>query len=559
MIIRSIVYFLLVTLLACNTPEERENVREVDICVYGGTAAGVMAAYSAKKLGKTVLLIEPGKYLGGMTTGGLGWTDFGNKEAVTGLALDFYKRVGKAYGKSEQWAFEPSVASNTIQQYVDEAELEVLFQKRLSGAATKDKNIVEISLMDSADPTSHHEIKVKAKVFLDCSYEGDLLPKAGVSYAVGRESSDVYKESLNGVQLYPEELPEDIDSIKVDYFSRIPVNRHQFPDGVDPYVEAGNPASGLLWGISDDTLAPIGAGDKKVQAYNFRLCLTQDTTNQVPISKPENYDPAMYTLLARLIEKQKSTDINDYLLARWNMPKGDMDVNNKGGFSTDMIGMNYAYPEADYETRAEIWKAHEDYTKGLLYFLGHDERVPEELRKKMLSLGYCKDEFVDNDHFPHQLYVREARRMIGEYVMTQHNVVGDEVVEDKVGLAAYGMDSHHIQRIVVDDGKGGAQVKNEGDIQVHGFPPYPVAYRAITPKREECENLLVPVCLSASHIAYGSIRMEPVFMVLAQSAAVAASLAIDQDVPVQRVNVADIQQKLKEDPLLEQSAELAHN
>ncbi|WP_341296885.1 FAD-dependent oxidoreductase [Catalinimonas locisalis] len=559
MIIRNIVCFILIGFLGCSSPNEQENVREVDICVYGGTAAGVIAAYSAKKMGKSVLLIEPGKYLGGMTTGGLGWTDFGNKEAVSGLALDFYKRVGKAYGKPEQWAFEPSVATNTIQQYLDEADLEVLFQKRISGAVTEDKNIIEIALMDSADPTSHQEINIKAKVFLDCSYEGDLLPKAGVSYVVGREAADVYNESLNGVQLYPEELPADIDSIKVDYFSRVPVNRHQFPDGVDPYVEEGNPESGLLWGISDDKLDPIGSGDKKVQAYNFRLCLTQDTTNQVPISKPENYDPEKYTLLARLIEKQKSTDINDYLLARWSMPKGDMDVNNKGGFSTDMIGMNHEYPEADYETRANIWKAHEDYTKGLLYFLGHDERVPEELRNKMLSLGYCEDEFVDNNHFPTQLYVREARRMIGEYVMTQHNVVGDKVVEDQVGMAAYGMDSHHIQRIVVDDGKGGAQVKNEGDIQVHGFPPYPVAYRSITPRREECENLLVPVCLSASHIAYGSIRMEPVFMVLAQSAAVAASLAIDQGVPVQKVEIADIQQKLKEDPLLENTAKMAQN
>lgn len=550
MIIKKLHLILLITVLACASPEGQTDARKVDVCVYGGTAAGVMAAYAAKKMGKTVLLIEPGKYLGGMTTGGLGWTDFGNKQAVTGLALDFYRRVGKAYGKSEQWAFEPSVATQTLQQYVDEAALDILFQRRITGAETEDQKITAITLEDSEDPSSKDVITVTAKMFLDCSYEGDLMPHAGVSYTIGREASDVYDESLNGVQLYPEQLPEEIDHIKVDYFSRIPVNRHQFPDGVDPYVEEGNPESGLLWGISTEKLASNGTGDDKIQAYNFRLCLSTDTANQVPVTRPENYDSTMFTLLVRLMEKQQSTDINDYLLPRWTMPNGDMDVNNKGGFSTDMIGMNYDYPEGDYATRARIWKAHEDYTRGLLYFLGHDPRVPEDLRKQMLALGYCKDEFTDNDNFPHQLYVREARRLKGEYVMTQHNVTGDEVVADGIGLAAYGMDSHHIQRIIVEDGQGGVHVKNEGDIQVHGFPPYPVAYRAITPKRDECENLLVPVCLSASHIAYGSIRMEPVFMVLAQSAAVASALAIDQNIPVQEVDVAAVQQLLKEDPLL---------
>lgn len=550
MTVRKLIFFFLISLIACSSPEEQANTREVDICVYGGTAAGVMAAYAAKKMGKTVLLIEPGKYLGGMTTGGLGWTDFGNKQAVTGLALDFYRRVGKYYGKSEQWSFEPSVATQALQQYVDEAALDILFQKRITGAVTEDKNITAITLEDREEPNAQHEFTVKAKVFLDCTYEGDLMAKAGVSYFIGREASDVYGESLNGVQLYPEQLPDDIDPIKVDYFSRVPVNRHQFPDGVDPYVEKGKPESGLLWGISSEPIAPNGSGDKKIQAYNFRVCLATDTANQVPITRPENYDSTMYELLIRLIEKQKSTDINDYLLPRWTMPKGDMDVNNKGGFSTDMIGMNYEYPEGDYKTRAEIWKAHEDYTKGFLYFLGHDERVPEELRKQMLALGYCKDEFTDNEHFPHQLYVREARRLAGEYVMTQHNVTGKELVEDGVGMAAYGMDSHHVQRVVVNGG-----VKNEGDIQVHGFPPYPVSYRSITPKREECENLLVPVCLSASHIAYGSIRMEPVFMVLAQSAAVAASLVIDQETPVQRVDISEVQQKLQDDPLLENATQ----
>ncbi|WP_114750249.1 FAD-dependent oxidoreductase [Pleomorphovibrio marinus] len=542
---RLIILTLFFQWMACSPNGERDHHLEVDVCIYGGTAAGVMAAYSAKKMGKSVLLIEPGKYLGGMTTGGLGWTDFGNKEAVSGLALDFYRTVGKYYGKEEEWRFAPSVAANALQEYVEEADLDILFQKRIVGAEKNGTELHAILLEDSFN-NAENNLSVKAKVFLDCTYEGDLFPHAQVSYHVGRESSDTYGESLNGVQLYPEELPDDIDSIKVNYFSRPPVNRHQFPDGVDPYVEKGNPESGLLWGISDEELAPNGSGDDKVQAYNFRVCLAKDKENQAPITKPENYDSDRYELLLRLIEVQQSTDIDDYLLIRWTMPDGIIDVNNKGGFSTDMIGMNYEYPEADYETRARIWKAHEDYTKGLLYFLGHDERVPKELRDQMLALGYCKDEFTDNDNFPHQLYVREGRRLIGEYVMTQNNCVGDEVVDDQIGLAAYGMDSHHIQRIVVD-----GNVKNEGDIQVHGFDPYPIAYRAITPKREECTNLLVPVSLSSSHIAFGSIRMEPVFMVLAQSAAVAASLAIDEGVMVQEVSVDRVQTILQNDPLLE--------
>jgi hypothetical protein len=543
-----LILLMMTYLFSCSSASGQEKLVEVDVCIYGGTAAGVMAAYSAKKMGKTVILIEPGKYLGGMTTGGLGWTDFGNKGAVSGLALDFYKKVGKYYGKDEEWRFAPSVATKALQEYVDGAELEVLFEKRVIGAVKKDQQLVEIKLEDSQIGNSTHMV-VRAKVFLDCTYEGDLMPWAEVSYHVGRESADTYGESLNGVQLYPEELPEDIDSIKVNYFSRIPVNRHQFPDGVDPYVEKGNPDSGLLWGISEDKLEPVGSGDKKIQAYNFRVCLAQESEDQAPITMPENYNPENYELLLRLIEVQKSTDIDDYLLIRWTMPDGIMDVNNKGGFSTDMIGMNYEYPEGDYATREEIWKAHEDYTKGYLYFLGHDERVPEQLRNQMKSLGYCKDEFVDNGNFPHQLYVRESRRLIGEYVMTQNNCLGDEVVQDEIGLAAYGMDSHHIQRIVVD-----GMVKNEGDIQVHGFDPYPISYRAVTPKREECTNLLVPVCLSSSHIAYGSIRMEPVFMVLAQSSGVAAALAVERNIPVQEVPIADIQKILKEDPLLENSS-----
>jgi hypothetical protein len=326
------------------------------------------------------------------------------------------------------------------------------------------------------------------------------------------------------------------------------LDKHQFPDGVDPYKTPGDPSSGLLWGISNAKLEPQGKGDKKVQTYNFRLCLTNDDNNKLPITKPGDYDPWKYELLLRYLAIKKPKELEERVLNFGRMPNHKTDINNNGPFSTDMIGMNYDYPEGDYETRKKITKAHESYIKGLLYFIGHDERVPEHLRKEMLQWGYPKDEFADNNYWSHQMYVREARRMTGAYVMTQHNCEGKEVVNDGIGMAAYTMDSHNTQRLVVND-----MVKNEGDVQIGGFGPYPIAYRSLIPKAEECNNLLVPVCLSATHIAYGSIRMEPVFMVLGQSAAVAAAVAIDSKKPVQQVDVKKVQQLLKQDPLLDGS------
>jgi hypothetical protein len=512
----------------CTSAPPAGDVREVDICVYGGTAAGVMAAYSAKMTGKSVVLIEPGKYLGGLTTGGLGRTDIGNKYAVTGLSRDFYRRIGKHYGQFEGWFFPPSLATTTLRQYVDEAGLEVLFLKRIISAVKEGTRISSITLEDSKSPDAATNIRIKAKQFIDCTYEGDLMAYAGVSYFVGREDQEMFGETLNGVQL---------------------LNQHQFPDGVDPYVREGDPSSGLLWGISKNKLQPNGTGDTCLQAYNFRLCLTDVPENRVAFTKPANYDPAMYTLLARAIKKTGVTNMNRYLLFAWGMPDRKIDVNNSGPLSTDMIGANHVYAEAGYSTRARIWKEHEDYTKGLMYFMANDESLPEDFRAQIREWGWAKDEFTDNDNFPHQLYIREARRLNGEYVMTQHNCQGDETVGDGIGLAAYGMDSHNCQRIVIyKDGK--AMVKNEGDVQFHGFPPYPISYRSLTPKREECTNLLVPVCVSSTHIAFGSIRMEPVFMVLGQSAAVAASMAIDGSIAVQHVDVAKLRKKLANDPLL---------
>ena len=507
-------------LSACSSPEA-----EYDVCVYGGTSAGVIAAYAVAKQGKKVLLVEPGQRLGGMSSGGLGQTDIGNKQVVKGLALDFYRRVGAHYGRLESWIFEPSVAENIFKDYIARGNVEVLYNHRIVGVQKQGATIKSIFLENvKGEPLA----EIFAKQFIDCTYEGDLMARAGVTYVVGREDNKVYGEDHNGVQMQ---------------------HLHQFVDNVDPYVEKGNPASGLLWGISDAALAPTGSGDNMVQAYNYRICLTSDKDNMLPIEKPANYDPSRYELLLRIIEAQKNYDLNGYFIIS-PMPNNKTDINNRGAFSTDMIGMNHDYPEASYERRAEIIQAHKDYTLGLLWFMGNDERVPKQLRDQMLALGLPKDEYVEYGHWTPQLYIREARRMVGEYVATQANCDNIAKVDDGVGMAAYTMDSHNCQRVViVKDGK--AMVKNEGNVEISGGLPYDVSYRCLTPKREECDNLLVPVCLSASHIAYGSIRMEPVFMLLGQSAAKAACLAIDGGVKVQEVDVKEIQRMYEEDPLLD--------
>ncbi len=502
----------------------------VDICVYGGTSAGVIAAYTAKKAGKSVILIEPGRHLGGLTTGGLGFTDIGNKYAISGLALDFYRRLGTHYGTFEQWIFEPGVAENLFGEYVKRGGITVLYDHRLVSVRKEQTAIKEITLeVSTRQPPATNRV-VRAKQFIDCSYEGDLLAKAKVSYTVGREANKVYNETINGVQL---------------------MDKHQFPDGIDPYKEPGKPESGLLWGISPALVAPDGTGDRKVQAYNFRICLSRDPANRIPITKPDNYDSTRYELLLRYLAKKPAQNLRPFLKMDL-MPNQKTDINNYGPFSTDMIGMNYDFPEASYQQRIVSQKAHEEYTKGLLYFIGNDSRMPEHLRGEMKQWGYPKDEYTDTGHWSPQLYVREARRLIGEYVMTQANCEGKVAVTDGVGMAAYTMDSHNCQRVVVEK-NGMKMVKNEGNVEIGGFPPYPISYRSLTPKATECTNLLVPVCLSASHIAYGSIRMEPVFMVLAQSSALAASMAIDAGTTVQRINVKSLQTRLRTDPLMDGS------
>lgn len=525
---------MLLTLLSASLHAQQSTT--VDVCVYGGTSAGVMAAYTAKKAGKSVILIEPGGHLGGLSAGGLGATDIGNKFAITGLARDFYRRIGKHYGKLEQWTFEPHVAEDLFRQYLAEAAIKPVMNYRLTSAQVQNGRIVSISIEPSPDrrtaptPLPVGEGRaIRAKQFIDCTYEGDLMAKAGVDYTVGREANSQYGETWNGVQL---------------------LDKHQFPDGVDPYKVPGKPESGLLYGISDTKLQPKGSGDGSIQAYNYRMCLTDDPVNRIPITRPDGYDSTKYELLLRQIQKKEPKELTWNLMHFVMMPNRKTDVNNCGGFSTDMIGANVDYPNATYARRADIIREHEQYTKGFFYFIGHDPRMPRHLRNEMLQWGYPRDEYVDNGHFSHQLYIREARRLIGDYVMTQANCEGKATVTDGVGMAAYTMDSHNCQRLVIEGPGAVALVRNEGDVQVGGFPPYPVSYRALIPKRGSIQNLLVPVCLSATHIAYGSIRMEPVFMVLAQSAAVAACQAIDEGKAVQDIDIRKLQTRLAQDPLM---------
>lgn len=447
----------------------KSPAQQYDVCVYGGTSAGVIAAYTAAKQNKKVILIEPGKHLGGLSSGGLGYTDIGNKYVVTGLARDFYRRMGKHYGKFETWIFEPHAAEDIFNDYIREANVPVLFQYTIIKVTKQNATIQSIEIQNLDPVLSTLTKTITAKMFIDCSYEGDLMAKAGVSYVVGREGNSTYNETWNGVQL---------------------LDKHQFPDGVDPYKTPRDSTSGLLWGISNNKLLPNGTGNKMVQTYNFRVCLTNDPKNKIEITEPAGYDASTYELLLRYLQKRLAKELNDAVLKIDYMPNHKTDINNNGPFSTDMIGMNYDYPEGDIMVRTGIIKAHEEYIKGLLYFIGHDLRMPQHLRTEMLQWGYPKDEYTDHDHFSPQAYIRESRRMTGDYVMTQANCESRAAVTDGVGMAAYTMDSHNCERLVVN-----GMVKNEGDVQKGGFGPYPVSYRSLIPKATECNNLYVPVCL----------------------------------------------------------------
>ncbi len=496
-----------------------------DVVIYGGTSAGVVAAYQVKKLGKSVVIIAPDGHIGGLSSGGLGATDIGNKQAIGGMSRDFYKKLGKVYGQPESWEFEPKEAMKIFQDMLAEMEIPVIYRKKIKTVRKSGAAITAITFVNTFGKEDQSTIEtINGKVFLDCTYEGDLFAKAKVSYAIGRENNEDYKEAYNGFY-----LPE----------YRKQSGGHQFPDGVSPYKIPGDPKSGFVYGIGDGKVVERGKGDRKLQAYNFRICLTDSVENQIPITKPADYKVERYELLGRLFAAQPEvTKINSYFI--WSlMPNRKTDVNNRGGFSTDMIGANYNWPEADFDERLKIYKEHLTYTKGLLYFVTTDARVPAEVRNHVRAWGYPKDEYTATEYFTPQLYIREGRRMIGEYVMTEHNCTGKEVVPDPIGMAAYTMDSHNTQRIVVN-----GMVKNEGNVEVGGFKPYPISYRSIVPKKKECTNLLVPVSLSSTHIAFGSIRMEPVFMILGQSAAFAAVQAIEEKKGVQDIDYPKLKTQL---------------
>ncbi len=513
----------------------RAGADRYDIVVYGGTSAGVAAAVQARRMDKTVVIVAPRGKLGGMTSSGLGWTDTGRKDAIGGFAREFYRRIKEHYDRPEawryqrpedyryyrpdddaMWTFEPHVAEAIFEDYVRRYRIPVLRRDRLvrpGGVLKRGTKITAIRLESGRT--------LAGRVFIDCSYEGDLMAEAGVQYVVGREANSVYGETINGVA------------------TRLNVHAHRFLVPVDPYRRPGDPSSGLLPGIDPEGPGREGEGDHRVQAYNYRLCLTDVRENQVPFRKPEGYDPLEYELLLRNFEA------GDHRLPIHiaPMPNRKTDVNNLGAVSTDYIGRNYAYPDGSYEQRAEIERQHELYIRGLMWTLAHHPRVPAAVRREVSRWGWAKDEFVDNDHFPFQIYVREARRMVGTYVMTEHDCCRRRIAPDSVGLGSYNMDSHNVQRYVTEDGT----VQNEGDVQETPGGPYVISYRSLLPKADQCSNLLVPVCLSASHAAYGSIRMEPVFMILGQSAATAAALALDQSVALHELDYSTLRRRLLAD------------
>ena len=528
------ILFILFSVTIYSQGNQKGNIKRADIIIYGGTSAAITAAVEVVQSGKTVIVVSPDIHLGGLSSGGLGYTDMGNKAAIGGISREFYHRIWQAYNdpatwkwqkypgngnmaknveKPTMWTFEPRIAEQVFEDFIIENKIAVFRDEwldRKDGVEMKNGKIVSITTLSGKT--------FSGKMFIDATYEGDLMAATGVSYHVGREACSVYNEKCNGVQ------------------SLARHHSHLFKTEIDPYKIPGDKTSGLLYGISPEPIAADCIGDKKIQAYCFRMCMSNHPDNRVPFPKPDNYDPSKYELLARVFD----SGWLEWFVKFDMIPNRKTDTNNHGPFSSDFIGMNYDYPEASYERRKEIIKEHEDYQKGLLYFVGNDHRVPAEIRAKMQNWGLAKDEFADNGNWPHQLYIREARRMIGVYVTTENDVLGKRQVPEPVGMGSYGMDSHNVQRYVT----AGGFVQNEGDIGVEPPFPYSISYGSIIPKKEECSNLLVPVCVSSSHIAYGSIRMEPVFMILGQSAAVAAGLAIDKKIAIQDVLYETLKKEL---------------
>lgn len=514
-----------------------------DIVIYGCTSGGVVAAIEARRLGRSVLLVCREDYLGGMSTNGLGWSDTGNHRAIGGLSLEFYRKVKRYYDDPSVWAhasrpaqaenfvdgdamwqFEPKVAERIFEDWAKQAGVIIVRNQPLD----RSKRGVEMDGNRITAFRSKTGQRFEGKIFIDATYEGDLMAGAGISFTVGRESNATYGETLNGVQLAN-------------------TTNHQFTLDIDPYRVPGDPSSGLVPRISAERPARDGTADGKIQAYTYRMCLTDVPANRVPFPKPAGYDASQYILLQRYMDAGH----RDYFRKFDRIPNGKTDTNNFGAFSFDNIGMNYGYPEGSDADRAAIAREHTTYQQGLLWFMANDPGVPAETRAEMSKWGLCKDEFTGTGHWPREMYVREARRMVSDFVMAEPHLRGAKPTPRPVGMGSYNMDSHNVQRIV--DARGFA--RNEGNIEISPGRAYPISYDAIVPKKGEAANLLVPVALSASHIAYGSIRMEPVFMILGQSAAAASSIAIDDQIAVQDVDYDKLRARLTSEG---QILELAH-
>ena len=549
----------IISFLWCSSCQSGEDRNSVDVIIYGGTSAGITAAIQTARLGKSVVLIEPTQRLGGLTTGGLGQTDIGNKQVVGGIAREFYRNIKKYYEDSSNWVwqlkseykdggqtrsrmhedamwtFEPSAALKVYHDLIKNLDITIVYNQKLnrSSGVTKIANTINSITMESGETYF-------GKIFIDATYEGDLMAAADISYKLGRESNAQYGESLNGVQA------NDYNKTLKGAVSHNGIH-HNFIDGVDPYIIKGDSSSGLLPFISEGDPKTDGQGDRAIQAYCFRMTLTDHPDNKIAFKKPENYNELEYELLFRNYEAAKGPIEEMYFygdpLLPWinsNMPNRKTDTNNQKGFSTDFIGQNWDYPEASYEDREKIVGRHRQYQQGLMWTLAYHPRIPKKVRDKVSQWGTCKDEYEREDGWQQQLYIREARRMISNYVMSQRNCEGIEIVQDPIGMAAYGMDSHHTKRYVNDKG----YVSNEGNIEAPIKAPYPISYRSIVPKKRECNNLIVPVCLSATHIAFGSIRMEPVFMVLGQSSGIIACLAIEEGKSVQDLAYKKLEKEL---------------
>ena len=527
---------------SCEDPDAPPQEETFDVVVYGGTSAGISAAVQVRRMGKSVVVVAPEQHLGGLSSSGLGFTDTGDKSVIGGLAREFFHRIWLHYEKPASWKwqrreeygnrgqgtpaidgefrtmwiFEPYVAERVFEDLVSEHDVEVRRGQRLNrkdGVIVAGGRIQSIATLDGS--------VFAGSAFIDATYEGDLMAAAGVTYKIGREGADVFGEEWAGVQ-------KDARH-----------HGHFFSDGVDPFVVAGDPASGLLPRITPALPGENGQGDHRIQAYCFRVCLTKAPKNRIPFAEPDGYDPEEYRLLLRVL----ATGWREVFRKFDPIPNSKTDTNNHGPFSTDNIGKNYGYPDGSYAERERIVSEHIRYQQGLMYFLANDCRVPKDVRDEFSQWGLARDEFVDNGNWPYQIYVREARRLVGEFVMTEHECLAKREAPEPVGMGSYTMDSHNVQRYVTGQGF----VQNEGDIGVKPLRPYSIAYGSLTPRREEATNLLVPVCVSASHIAYGSIRMEPVFLILGQSAATAAVLSIDRGVAVQDLEFSALRTRLLAD------------